>query len=283
MKLYNSQYHRTIKMWPEKVKDNSLMKTVYNFSKEYDKKKPKFKIGHFISISKVKIMFEKKYTVNWLFEILKIISIKHLYAQVYYLEKLQWRTDKRRKTDRSLVRWKGFTKSHDSWVLNKCLTRFTLYGNQTQYRLGHRSSRVPILVVVQRQPPQSTGAPPNVPCACFAWSQPTANHSTPFRVGRGRRGNPTAWEDPTALELSVKDTGERVRGGFIVCSQQQAWCGGVTVPLPGCLLPLLTFRGRGSQTPEEFGGSGYPFQAALLSVPQGTSIVVTPAVPIGGE
>ena len=50
---YNNTYHRTIKMKPVDVKDN----TYIDFKKEVNDKDPKFKIGDHVRISKYKKYF----------------------------------------------------------------------------------------------------------------------------------------------------------------------------------------------------------------------------------
>ena len=52
---YNNTYHRTIKMKPIDVKDN----TYINFEKEVNNKDPKFKVGDHVRISKYKNIFAK--------------------------------------------------------------------------------------------------------------------------------------------------------------------------------------------------------------------------------
>ena len=58
---YNNTYHRTIKMKPVDVKDN----TYINFEKEVNNKNPKFEISDHVKISKYKNIFAKGYTLNW--------------------------------------------------------------------------------------------------------------------------------------------------------------------------------------------------------------------------
>ena len=53
---YNNKYHKTLKMKPVDVKDN----TYINFSKEFNDKDPKFKVGVYVRISKN--IFVKGYT-----------------------------------------------------------------------------------------------------------------------------------------------------------------------------------------------------------------------------
>ena len=57
---YNNTYHRTIKMKPIDVKDN----TYINIDKEFNDKDPKFKVGDHVRISKYKNIFVKCYTPN---------------------------------------------------------------------------------------------------------------------------------------------------------------------------------------------------------------------------
>ena len=58
---YNNTYHRTIKMKPAEIKDN----TYINFKKEVNNSDPKFKVGDHVRISKHKNIFAKGYTPNW--------------------------------------------------------------------------------------------------------------------------------------------------------------------------------------------------------------------------
>ena len=57
---YNDTYHRTIKMKPIDVKDN----TYVDFKKAVNDKDPKFKVGDHVRISKYKNIFAKGYTPN---------------------------------------------------------------------------------------------------------------------------------------------------------------------------------------------------------------------------
>ena len=52
---YNNTYHRTIKMKPVDVKDD----TYFDFNKEVNDKDPKFKVGDHVRISKYKNIFVK--------------------------------------------------------------------------------------------------------------------------------------------------------------------------------------------------------------------------------
>ena len=55
---YNNTYHRTIKIKPADVKDN----TYIDFNEEVNDKDPKFKFGDHVRISKYKNNFAKGYT-----------------------------------------------------------------------------------------------------------------------------------------------------------------------------------------------------------------------------
>ena len=58
---YINTYHRTIKMKPIDVKNN----TYINIDKELNDNDPKFKVGDHVRISKYKNIFAKGYTPNW--------------------------------------------------------------------------------------------------------------------------------------------------------------------------------------------------------------------------
>ena len=58
----NNSIHRSIKMKPKDVKDDSSVESKY--IEETNKKDPKFKIGDYVRISKYKNIFAKGYTPN---------------------------------------------------------------------------------------------------------------------------------------------------------------------------------------------------------------------------
>lgn len=141
---YNNTVHRTIKMKPVDVDDASeerLLRTVY--ADEIDiGRKPKFKKGIYVRISKYKNVFDKGYTPNWTTEIFKIRKVQHTepftylledergneisggfyeqeiqkakYPDVFLVEKFI-----RRKGDKVYVKWLGFDHTHNSWVNKK--------------------------------------------------------------------------------------------------------------------------------------------------------------------
>ena len=81
---YNNTYHRTIKMKPIDVKDN----TYINIDKEVNDKDPKFKVGDHVKISKYKHIFAKGYTPNWSEEIFVIKEITNTVPRTYVINDL---------------------------------------------------------------------------------------------------------------------------------------------------------------------------------------------------
>ena len=70
---YNNKIHRTIKMKPVDVTDDSF--TEYN--EESNKRNPKFKVDDHVKISEYKNIFAKGYVPNWLEEIFVIKKVKN--------------------------------------------------------------------------------------------------------------------------------------------------------------------------------------------------------------
>ena len=81
---YNNTYHRTIKMKPVDVKDN----TYIDFKKEVNDKDPKFKVGDHVRISKYKNIFAKGYTPNWSEEVFVVSKIKNTILWRYVINDL---------------------------------------------------------------------------------------------------------------------------------------------------------------------------------------------------
>ena len=65
---YNNTIHRTIKMNPTDVTDDSFAE----YNEEPNKRNPKFKVGDHVRISKYKNIFAKVYAPNWSEEIFVI-------------------------------------------------------------------------------------------------------------------------------------------------------------------------------------------------------------------
>ena len=126
---YNNTYHRSIKMKPVDIKDN----TYIDFEKEVNDKDPKFKIGDYGRISKYKNIFAKGYIPNWSEEVFIINKIKNTVPWTYviidlngeeitgtfYKKELQktnqqeFRIEKvlKRTSDKLYVKWKGYDNS----------------------------------------------------------------------------------------------------------------------------------------------------------------------------
>ena len=80
----NNTYHRTIKMKPVDVKDN----TYIDFPKKDHQKDPKFKVGDHVRISKYKNIFVKGYTPNWSEEVFAITEVKNTISWTYAIADL---------------------------------------------------------------------------------------------------------------------------------------------------------------------------------------------------
>ena len=81
---YNNTHHRTIKMKPIDVKDN----TYINTDKEVNDKNTKFKVDDHVRISKYKKIFAKDYTPNWSEEIFVIKKIKNTVPWIHVINDL---------------------------------------------------------------------------------------------------------------------------------------------------------------------------------------------------
>ena len=134
---YNNTIHRTIKMKPIDVTDDSFAE----YNEESNKKDPKFKIGDHVKISKYKNIFAKGYAPNWWDEIFVIKKVKNtvpwtcvindLNAEEingrFYEKELQktnqkeFRIEKilKRKGDKVYVKWKGYDNSFNNWINKK--------------------------------------------------------------------------------------------------------------------------------------------------------------------
>ena len=75
---YNNTYHRTIKMKPVDVKDNTYIDSMELHSTElHSNKDPKFKVGDHVRIPRYKNIFAKGYTPNWSEEVFVIKKVKN--------------------------------------------------------------------------------------------------------------------------------------------------------------------------------------------------------------
>ena len=123
---YNNTVHKTIKMKPIDVTDDSYAE----YNEDFNKKDPKFKVGDHVRISKYKNIFAKGYTPNWSEEVFVVSKIKNTVPWTYvvcdlngeeitgsfYEKELQktsqekFRIEKvlKRKGDKLCVKWKGY-------------------------------------------------------------------------------------------------------------------------------------------------------------------------------
>ena len=84
VRKHNNKKHRTIKMKPIDVKDNTYL----NFGKEVNDKDPKYKVGDHVRISKYKNIFVKGYTPNWSEKAFVIKEIKKTVPWTYVINDL---------------------------------------------------------------------------------------------------------------------------------------------------------------------------------------------------
>ena len=82
---YKNTYHRTIKIKPVDVKDNTYIDSMKaRSSKEVNNKVPRFKVGDHVRISKYTNIFAKGYTSNWSEEVFVIKKLKiQLHGYIY--------------------------------------------------------------------------------------------------------------------------------------------------------------------------------------------------------
>ena len=141
---YNNTYHRTIKMKPVDVKDNTYIDSTELHSVEMDSNKdPKLKDGDHVRISRYKSISAKGYTQNWSEEVFVIKKVKNTVPWTYVIndlngaeiigtfyekelqktKKQEFRIEKliKKKGDKLYVKWKGYDCSFDSWIDKKGL------------------------------------------------------------------------------------------------------------------------------------------------------------------
>ena len=132
VKEYNNTNHRTIKMKPVDVKDN----TYIDSSKKVNDKDPNFKDGDNVRSSKYKNIIAKGYTRNWSEEVFVIKKDKNTVPWTYIISDLKgaeiigtnhqtFRIKKviKKKGDKLYVKWKGYNSSFNSWIDKKDLIK----------------------------------------------------------------------------------------------------------------------------------------------------------------
>ena len=144
MKKYNEKIHRTIRMRPVDVNEKNEKEVLNrirttNYYKIEENRKPKFKIGDVVRISKEKHVFEKGYTPNWTTENFTITKVRYttpftynikdykneLINGIFYEEELQkckhpdtYLIERiiRKRGENLFVKWLGFNDTHNQWI-----------------------------------------------------------------------------------------------------------------------------------------------------------------------
>ena len=134
---YNNTVHRTIKMKPINVTNDSFAE----HNEDFNKKGPKYKVNNHVRISKYKNIFAKGYVPNWSEEVFIVNEIKNTVPWTYTISNLngekvigtfyekelqktnqkEFRIEKviKRKGDKLYVKWKGYDNSFNSWINKK--------------------------------------------------------------------------------------------------------------------------------------------------------------------
>ena len=81
---YNNTVHKTIKVKPIDVTDDSHAE----YNEDFNKKDPKFKVSDHVRISKYKNIFAKGYTPNWSEEIVVVSKIENTVPWSYIVSDL---------------------------------------------------------------------------------------------------------------------------------------------------------------------------------------------------
>ena len=138
---YNNAYHKTIKMKPIDVGDDSFAE----YNEESNERDLKFKVGDHVRISKFKNVFAKGYTPNWSEEIFVVKKIKNTVPWTYiisdlngeeivgsfYEKELQKTNQKefkiekliKRKENKLYVKWKRDNNCFNIWIDKKDLIK----------------------------------------------------------------------------------------------------------------------------------------------------------------
>ena len=84
VKKYNNTVHKTVKIKPIDVTNDSYVK----YNEDSKKKSPKFKVGDHVRISKNKNIFAKGYVPNWSEEVFIVNEIKNTVPWTYTISNL---------------------------------------------------------------------------------------------------------------------------------------------------------------------------------------------------
>lgn len=151
---YNNKKHRSIGMAPSQVNDKNIVQVWENLNKMKIKHtiKPKYNIGDYVRLSRIKRFFTKGYKQNWTEEIFKIVSVILRKPVVYKVsdladeeltgtfyeneiqkvildENTEYLIDKILRVKRNgdsrfyLVKWKGYPESFNSWVREELIKK----------------------------------------------------------------------------------------------------------------------------------------------------------------
>ena len=125
---YNNTVHRSIKMQPIDVTDDSYAE----YNEDSNIKDPK--AGDHVRISKYQNIFAKGYTPNWSEEVFVVSKIKNAIPWIYvirdlngeeitgsFYEKFGIEKVLKRKGNKLYVKWKGYDNSFNSWSDTKDL------------------------------------------------------------------------------------------------------------------------------------------------------------------
>ena len=127
---YNNTYHRTIKMEPVHIKDNTYIDSMELHSiKEVNDKDPKFKVGNHVRIFKYKLIKKVKNTVPWPYVVNDLNNDEII--GTFYEKELQktnqkeFRIEKviKKKGDKLYVKWKGYDSSFNNCIDKKDLLK----------------------------------------------------------------------------------------------------------------------------------------------------------------
>ena len=141
LNVYNSRYHRSIKMAPKDVNAQNEAEVYQNLYSKRPKVGKILKSGQLVRISKLKRVFDKGYWPNFTEEVFKIVRVHNKRPMQYELEDLLgeevegkfvaeelsvvnkrnddvWKIEKVLKKDRNgyLVKWRGFPPKFNSYV-----------------------------------------------------------------------------------------------------------------------------------------------------------------------
>ena len=136
---YNIKVHRTIRIKPIDITDDSYAE----YNKNFNEKDPKFKVSNHVRISKYKNSFAKGYAPHWSEEVFVVSGIKNTVPWTYVIKDLngeeisgsfyekelqktsqeKFRIEKvlSEKGDNLYVKWKGYDSRFDSGIDKKNL------------------------------------------------------------------------------------------------------------------------------------------------------------------